>query len=209
VGITFWVEGLIGKTPAKICDYAGIRRIDLHRASQPRLKQHTQPNIHFALDEKECSFPTCSPTRHLIPLKKADRNDRMKAAPALSGKVRISMNLVRAIADRIFGYDIFVSSSCKDGMTYAHKLEKDPLRSGLRCFLDSEEMPPGESLQLSLRGALRRSSALVLVASPGALQSPYIPGVRLLYGCPQASAHPRSRGTVNKPRNVARMRRVW
>ena len=95
---------------------------------------------------------------------KTDRNDRIEGAPPLSGKVRISMNLVRALTDRIFGYDIFVSYSRKDGMTYAHKLEKD-----------SEEMPPGENLHSSLRGALRRSSALVLVASPGALQSPYMP----------------------------------
>ena len=109
------------------------------------------------------------------PAKESDRNDRIEGALALSGKVRISMNLVRAITDRVFGYDVFVSYSRKDGMTYAQQLEKDLLRNRLRCFLDSEEMPPGESLHLSLRGALRRSSAIVLVASPGALQSPYMP----------------------------------
>src|SRR4051794_38142950 len=85
------------------------------------------------------------------------------------------MNLVRAVTDRIFGYDVFVSYSRKDGLIYAQRLEDDLLRSRLRCFLDSVEMPPGESLHLSLSGALRRSSALVIVASPGALESPYMP----------------------------------
>lgn len=45
------------------------------------------------------------------------------------------MNLVRAITDRIFGYNIFVSDSRKDGMPYAQEL--DPTSIGTRNILAS------------------------------------------------------------------------
>ena len=85
------------------------------------------------------------------------------------------MLLGRVIVDRIFGFDVFVSYSRRDGTAYAQQLEEELRRGGYRSFLDSKEMPAGEALTASLRNALKRSSALILVASPGALLSQYMP----------------------------------
>ena len=74
------------------------------------------------------------------------------------------MLLGRVIVDRIFGFDVFVSYSRQDGTAYAQQLEEELRRGGYRSFLDSKEMPAGEALTASLRNALKRSSALILVA---------------------------------------------
>ena len=86
------------------------------------------------------------------------------------------MVLTRAVTDRIFGFDVFISYSRHDGMAYAQQLEEDLRRIGFRCFLDFKEMPAGEVLTASLRNSLKRSSSLVLVVSVGALlHSHYMP----------------------------------
>ncbi len=74
------------------------------------------------------------------------------------------MNVIRWITDRIFGFDVFISYSRKDGVAYARKLEEELLQRRLRCFLDSKEMPPGSELKASLLSAVARSTTLVLVA---------------------------------------------
>lgn len=85
------------------------------------------------------------------------------------------MSLLRALSDRIFGYDVFISYSRQDASGYACALDGQLKRIGYRPFLDSQEMPPGEALTASLRNALARSSALVMVVSPGGLKSTYMP----------------------------------
>lgn len=106
------------------------------------------------------------------------------------------MSLLRAISDRVFGFDVFISYSRQDGNAYAHQLNAELTRIGYRTFPDTKEMPPGEPLTTSLRNALARSSALVLIVSPGGLTSTYMPKEHVeLLGQPQG---PRRGGALRE-----------
>jgi hypothetical protein len=75
----------------------------------------------------------------------------------------------------LFGYDIFISYSRKDGYTYATALANKLSLRDWTCFLDSGGgSTPGSSTPLSsstLLRALRRSELLIVVATPDAAQS--------------------------------------
>src|SRR5262249_9849501 len=78
---------------------------------------------------------------------------------------------------RLFGYDFFVSYAWLDGRHYAETLvEQLTRRHGYHCFLDDREMGGGDAWRASVRRALGRSSVLVLVASPAALESDNVIG---------------------------------
>src|SRR5262249_23133714 len=81
--------------------------------------------------------------------------------------------LIRAAWQRLFRYDFFISYAWADGRRYAEALVRElaaaPYR--YRCFIDDREMGGGEPWRASVRKALRRSSVMVLVASPRALES--------------------------------------
>lgn len=97
----------------------------------------------------------------------------MTIAPSpRGGFLREILLQLRTSWDRAFGYDFFVSYAWKDGQTYADALV-DQLSAGrkYRCFLDKHDMGGGAEWRKSVRPALRRSSVLVLVATPLALES--------------------------------------
>jgi WD40 repeat protein len=83
------------------------------------------------------------------------------------------VQLWRAAWHRLFGYDFFISYAWADGRPYAEALERalTQLSPKYRCFLDQKQMGGGEAWRASVRRALRKSSVLVLVASPKALSS--------------------------------------
>jgi WD40 repeat protein len=74
----------------------------------------------------------------------------------------------------LFGYDFFISYAYKDGIAYAAALEKKLSDLDFACFLDASELPPGEQLPASLRRAIHRSKALVLVGTEGAITAPFV-----------------------------------
>ncbi|WP_137133097.1 TIR domain-containing protein [Rhizobium sp. FY34] len=80
-------------------------------------------------------------------------------------------HLSRVLWDALVGYDVFVSYAWVDGRPYAHALATALRNAGYRCFLDDSEMPGGTELGSALSLALRRSAALVVVTTPGALAS--------------------------------------
>ena len=71
----------------------------------------------------------------------------------------------------LFGDDIFVLYSRADGATYAAGLANELTARGFACKLDQWGSQPGKEIPGPLRAALRRSSMLVLVASPAAAAS--------------------------------------
>jgi hypothetical protein len=72
----------------------------------------------------------------------------------------------------LFGYDFFISYAWADGRPYAQELACRLARSrpSFRCFLDEKDMGGGEAWRRSVFKALRRSSILVVIGSPGALE---------------------------------------
>jgi WD40 repeat protein len=86
----------------------------------------------------------------------------------------VSDALFSRLARFRFRYDLFLSYARSDGKPYALKL-RDQLRAlDFSCFLDQDELPPGNSLRSSLSRALRRSATLVVVGTERALKSTYV-----------------------------------
>ncbi len=83
-------------------------------------------------------------------------------------------NLFGRVQSLIYRYDCFISYSRRDAALYAEDLRAALQRNGYLCFLDTREMPPGEPLDDSILKALARSSVLVLVVSPKALDSDWV-----------------------------------
>jgi WD40 repeat protein len=78
----------------------------------------------------------------------------------------------------LFGDDIFISYSRKDGANYAAALASELSRRspelGFSCFLDQWGASAGAELSKPVVRALRRSSVLVLIGTPGALESVFV-----------------------------------
>ncbi|HKP87714.1 MAG TPA: TIR domain-containing protein [Blastocatellia bacterium] len=88
--------------------------------------------------------------------------------------ISISDYLFRLLFKVLFRYDIFISYARGDGKDYALKL-RDQLRSlDFSCFLDFDELPAGNSLNRTLRNAIKRSATLVIVGTERAVKSPYV-----------------------------------
>ena len=91
--------------------------------------------------------------------------------PAASGKPA-----KRGNAARLFGYDIFISfalgSPPRGTQSYASDLARRLRERDFTVFFSEDEAPPGEVLDSSLRGALRRSKTLVVIANRGTLLDP-------------------------------------
>ncbi|MEM6927849.1 MAG: toll/interleukin-1 receptor domain-containing protein, partial [Myxococcota bacterium] len=79
--------------------------------------------------------------------------------------------MLRRMVDWIFGYDFFLSYAWKDGRTYAVALAEQLRSDGFEVFLDSESYNTGDHWRPVGRRALARTSQLVLIGTPGALQS--------------------------------------
>ena len=76
----------------------------------------------------------------------------------------------------LFGDDIFISYSRRDGAHYSAALANELSKKGrdLSCFLDQWGASAANELSKPVLRALRRSSVLVLVGTPGAASSPMV-----------------------------------
>lgn len=83
-------------------------------------------------------------------------------------------SVLEQLQGRVFGYDYFISYSHRDAGTYAVELNRQLALRGFRCFLDRRRLPPGEPLDSGIRRGIRNARALLLVASPAALESGYV-----------------------------------
>lgn len=72
------------------------------------------------------------------------------------------------------GRDAFISYARSDGSAYAAGMAEALGQHGLTCWFDQWGTSPGKKLPLKLVRALRRSSVLVLVGSPGAVASDHV-----------------------------------
>lgn len=74
----------------------------------------------------------------------------------------------------LFGDDVFISYSRADGATYAAGLADELAKRGFSCRLDQWGTEAGAKMPKSLKRALRRSVALVLVGTAGAARSEHV-----------------------------------
>jgi WD40 repeat protein len=86
----------------------------------------------------------------------------------------LSDSLFKSLFRFLFRYDIFISYARSDGKEYALKLRDQLKQLDFSCFLDYDELPPGNSLNNTLRRALMRSAALVVVGTERAVKSRYV-----------------------------------
>ncbi len=81
------------------------------------------------------------------------------------------VSFIRKIADFLFGYDFFISYCWADGRKYAVALQKRLNALGFNCFLDSSDYAKGDNWRQQGRRALKKTSRLILVGTPKALES--------------------------------------
>jgi WD40 repeat protein len=82
--------------------------------------------------------------------------------------------LIGELVRHFLGYDLFISYSRHDARNYAANLAARLQSEDLVCFLDREALLAGDVLNSSLERGIRRSSVLLLIASPGAIASPHV-----------------------------------
>ncbi|MGX1928336.1 TIR domain-containing protein [Flagellimonas sp. 2504JD4-2] len=69
----------------------------------------------------------------------------------------------------IFGHDIFISYSRKDGLDYSYNISKYFIDKGYECYLDQlESTTPGKKLPLKIRNSVKMSNSMVIIGSNGA-----------------------------------------
>src|SRR6266850_665401 len=86
----------------------------------------------------------------------------------------VSEYLFRRLFKVLFRYDIFISYARRDGKGYASKLKEQLTRLDFSCFLDYDELPAGNSLNRTLKRAIKRSATIIVVGTEGALKSRYV-----------------------------------
>lgn len=86
----------------------------------------------------------------------------------------VSDSLFRSLFKFLFRYDIFISYARGDGKEYALKLRDQLKQLDFSCFLDFDELPPGNALNNTLKRAIRKSAALVIVGTERAVKSRYV-----------------------------------
>jgi len=78
---------------------------------------------------------------------------------------------LKRFADRLFGYDYFVSYAWKDGREYAVKTAEALEGHGFDVFLDSKSYSTGDDWKQIGSWALSRTSQLILIVTEGAQNS--------------------------------------
>jgi hypothetical protein len=86
----------------------------------------------------------------------------------------LSDSFFRSLFKFLFRYDIFISYARGDGKEYALKLRDQLKQLDFSCFLDADELPAGNSLNSTLKRALRKSATLVVVGTERAMRSRYV-----------------------------------
>src|SRR5215218_7293762 len=71
----------------------------------------------------------------------------------------------------LLGYDIFISYRRKDANAYALALANRLTKLGFRCYLDQLSAPTDKEIPDEVLTALRHSTALVVIGTPGAVES--------------------------------------
>ncbi len=87
------------------------------------------------------------------------------------------------ILDWFYGYDYFISYRWTDGRIYAVTLAEQLKQQGFDCFLDSADYAKGDNWKTIGERWLKKTSRLVLVASPHAVRPvpPRAPGRHPVY----------------------------
>lgn len=86
----------------------------------------------------------------------------------------LSDTIFRSLFRVLFRYDIFISYARGDGKEYAVKLRDQLKQLDFSCFLDFDELPAGNSLNNTLKRAIRKSATLVVVGTERAVKSRYV-----------------------------------
>jgi hypothetical protein len=113
--------------------------------------------------------------RRLAEIEAKEERQRAFQANELSRKrAEASSGLTGLLARRLFGFDVFVSYTRSDGLTYAVSLVDELQARGLTCWLDQHDMMAGSSLASQVRSAVNSSRILVVVATHAAMRSKYV-----------------------------------
>lgn len=76
------------------------------------------------------------------------------------------------IKKKIFGYDIFISYSRKDGLNYAYTVAKYLMKKGFSCYIDQlSNITTGTQLPSNIKNSIKISTAFILIGSKGAQNS--------------------------------------
>jgi WD40 repeat protein len=106
------------------------------------------------------------------------KNQEVEVPPNEPIPAEIKMGLA-GIIEKVFekgrvfllGYDLFISYRRADANDYALRLANRLTKRGFRCYLDQFSSPADSNLPREVKEALRHSTGLVLIGSPGALES--------------------------------------
>ncbi|MEO5915977.1 MAG: toll/interleukin-1 receptor domain-containing protein [Luteolibacter sp.] len=90
----------------------------------------------------------------------------MSTSPVLSEAALEQRSLFQRLSDWLFGRDYFISYRWSDGRDYALKLATRLRAENYDCFLDSDSYLKGDDWRKIGRRELRKTSRLILVASP-------------------------------------------
>ncbi|HEU0200340.1 MAG TPA: TIR domain-containing protein, partial [Burkholderiaceae bacterium] len=100
----------------------------------------------------------------------------MSAAAATARSGAKTAPTRRDFASRLFGYDVFISFALgpapRGSLSYASDLARRLRERDFAVFFSEDEAPPGEELDSTLRNALHRSRALVVISNRGTLLEP-------------------------------------
>ena len=91
-------------------------------------------------------------------------------APMPAPPVEVRPSLWRRLANRVWGYDFFISYNWASGGTYAATLAKKLREEGFDCFLDQSEFAAGDNWRNEARQALRTTKRLIVIATPQAMK---------------------------------------
>src|SRR5215217_2777245 len=84
------------------------------------------------------------------------------------------MRIVHSLKRFVFGYDIFISYSRKDSLDYAYSIARHFMKKeyGYDCYIDQlSSSNPGKKIPSAILGALKNSTAFIIIGSAGAAHS--------------------------------------
>ena len=88
--------------------------------------------------------------------------------------MQFSLKFAHRLADRLFGYDFFISYAHADERRYPKKLAQKLTGLGFKIFLDEEDYTPGIALKSATVRRVKMSRHLIVIAGPAALKSHWV-----------------------------------
>ncbi len=124
--------------------------------------------------------PSCSPSERT-----PARDRQLKSTSAMSPtaiiafawsliKRRLGARILDVPARYLFGHDVFIAYGRPEGIGYAGALASALRDGGLECKVDLWGTQADEELPDELKVAARRSTLMVVVATPNACRSPFV-----------------------------------